>query len=117
MKLVDQKVEHRYIHDPQWDCIELYWKIGFEESDFNDPKMFEKFYWIEVTQHHRLGTIYIHSKNKKQVLTWFKGNRTNTFNYETTDKKKKMVIKKVEDFILANSKVLAYNYIKDEDNI
>ena len=117
MKLVDHKIEHRYIHDPEWNCIELYWKIGFEESDFNDPKMLTKFYWIEVKQSHRIGTIYTHSKNKKKVLTWYKGQRSNTFNYETKDKAKRKVIRMVEDFLLANDHPIMQTFIKDENNL
>ena len=108
MILKHRKLEHCFADDPDYQYMEATWVFIMEESDIPDPKTLERFKRIEITQRKNL------SKNNKSrswdLLTWFKGSRTNVFGKDTKDSTKREIIKMMEQKILDNNVPILYLY-------
>jgi hypothetical protein len=99
MKLVTKDIQHRCIGS-DYEAIQNVWNIVFEESDFDNPKMFLKFRWAEVCQSHHPN---LKGTDGNSEINWhwhYKGERTTAFNRNTKDKLKQTFIKMVDRFIL-----------------
>jgi hypothetical protein len=99
MKITNKEIKHSCI-GLDYETIEVKWWICCEESDFNDPKMFLKFNYCEINQ----------CQYKDELLTWFKGSRTNTFNPNVKDQMKQKFIEIVNKFLLENDQPLELSY-------
>jgi hypothetical protein len=97
MKITGKKVYHKSI-GTEWEFVETVWDIKSEESDFNDPRMFSKFEFAEITQKKYL--------TDKVEYTWFKGygqkTGTRSFSIFTEDKLKQEAISIFVKFLLDN---------------
>lgn len=97
MILVTHTKCHNFIHDKTYEQIESKWEFKLEDNDLPADKI-ERFQWVQVDQR-----VKLHPNSPDwQVLTWFKGTRTNTFTEETKDKDKLKVIQLVNQYLLDN---------------
>jgi hypothetical protein len=85
----------------EYSHIETKWYFTFDQSDFDDPVMFEKFKYSSVIQR----------QYKNEMYTWFKGSRTNTFSEDVKDKRKQKFIEMIEKYIVDNDKPIHLTYI------
>jgi len=88
MKILEKKIQKRNI-DTQYETTTLYWKITFDTNEL-EPKLFEKFYITELEQRYFYG---------KELVTYFRGGRTNWFSTDTQDKLKMKMIEIVKDIM------------------
>jgi hypothetical protein len=99
MRIVDKIYKHTCRGLP-YERKDLTIRITLDEQDLPDPKMFERFMYVEVSQidypNDRRGEDY--------PYTWFKGSRTNSFRWakKMRDKQKAMIIEKINQFLIDN---------------
>jgi hypothetical protein len=95
MKIVSKSITHNCIGE-SYEHIEVKWWFQFDEQAFDDPIIYEKFKYADVCQR----------EYKDELLTWFKGTRTNTFHNDVKDKRKQKFIEIVNKFLIDNDKPL-----------
>jgi len=95
MKLTAQRSSHNWIGTDYERKVNS-WEIKLEETDF-DPAIRERFSSIEVEQFKGV---------KPELITTFRGNRTNWFDSKTKDKQKLFIIDAVTNFIQNNTHAL-----------
>ena len=91
MKLTNYRCFHSHI-GTEWEHIENTWILNIEDTDSFDLKVKERFAQIEVIQKH-----YLHGN--REIMNWYKGTRTCTFDRDTKDKQKLLIIEEVDKFL------------------
>ena len=91
MKLNLYKGSHSHI-GTEWEHIENIWILQIEDTDTYDTKTKDRFAQIEIIQ-----TQYLY--RNKDLMTWYKGTRTCTFDKDTKDKQKLLIIEEVNKFL------------------
>ena len=93
MKISNYRSYHTHI-GTEWECIENIWDLKLEYTDPYDAKIKHRFEMIEVIQR-----VYLNTNKQKEISTWYKGIRSQTFDANTKDKEKLFIIEEVIKFL------------------